>query len=62
MTLKIKIKKIILMKLYFRQFYITRKFELQDLFVNEGSGPGSVFFPDPDLDPGDPKTEGLFVD
>ena len=30
MTLKIKDKKIILTKLYFRQFYITSKLELQE--------------------------------
>ena len=47
MTLKIKDKKIILTKLYFRQFYITRKLELQGFFVNKGSGSG--IFPDPDL-------------
>ena len=31
MTLKIKDKQIILTKLYFKQFYITRKLELQEL-------------------------------
>ena len=39
-TLKIKDKKIILTTLYFRQFYITRKFELQGSFVDKGSGSG----------------------
>ena len=38
-------------KLYFRQFYITRKLKLQGSFVDKGSGSG--IFPDPD--PGDPK-------
>ena len=33
MTLKLKDKKIIWTKLYFRQFYITRKFELQGVFL-----------------------------
>ena len=51
MTHKIKDKKIIWTKLYFRQFYLTRKFELQGSFVDKGSGSG--IFPDPD--PGDPK-------
>ena len=37
MTLKIKIK-IILTKLYFKQFYITKQLELQGSFVNKGSG------------------------
>ena len=46
MILKIKVKKIIWTKLYFRQFYITRKFELQVSFVDKGSGSG--IFPDPD--------------
>ena len=32
MTLKIKDKNIILTKLYFRQFYITRKLELEGFF------------------------------
>ena len=38
MTLKIKDKKIILTKLLLRQFYTTRKLELQGLFVDNGSG------------------------
>ena len=54
MTLKIKDKKIILTKLLFRQFYITRKLELQGFFVDKGSGSGSGIFQGPDPDPGDP--------
>ena len=50
MTHKIKDKKIIWTQLYFRQFYLTRKFELHGSFVDKGSGSG--IFPDPD--PGDP--------
>ena len=43
----------ILRKLSFRQFYITKKLELQGSFVDKGSGSG--IFPDQDQDPGDPK-------
>ena len=53
MTLKIKDKTIIWTKFYFKQFYKTRKFELQGSFVDKGSGSG--IFPNPDSDPGDPK-------
>ena len=49
MTLKIKDKNYF-EKLYFRQFYITRKLELQVFFVDRGSG--SSFFLD--QNPGDP--------
>ena len=49
MTLKIKVKQIIVTKLYNRQFYIKRITELQGSFVDEGPG----IFPDPDL--GDSK-------
>ena len=45
MTLKIKGKIIILTKLYFRQYYITRKLDFRGLFVDKGSGSG---IPDPD--------------
>ena len=38
-------------KLYFRQFYMTRKLELQWCSVDKGSGSG-IF---PDQDPADPK-------
>ena len=51
MKIKIKVKKNILTKLYFRQFYITRNSNYRGLFVDKGSGSG--IFPDPD--PGDPK-------
>ena len=46
MTFKIKDNKIILTKLYLRQFYIMRKLELQESYVDKGSGSG--IFPDPD--------------
>ena len=49
MLLQTKIKNIILMKLYFRKFYITRKLELQGSLVDKESGSG--IFPDS----GDPK-------
>ena len=51
MTLKIKDKKIIWTKLYFKQFYMTRKFKIQGSFVDIGSESGSGIF----LDPDDPK-------
>ena len=41
MTLKIIDKKVILTKLYFRQFYKTRKLEFRGLFEGKGSGSGS---------------------
>ena len=41
--------------MYFKQFCITKKLELQGLFVDKGSGSGSGIFPDSDPDPGDPK-------
>ena len=53
MGLKIKDKKCILTKLYFKQLNITRKFELKGSFVYKGSGSGYGIFPDPD--PGNPK-------
>ena len=48
MTLRIKDNTV------FRQFVLTRKFELQGYFVDKGSGSG--IFPDPD--PSDPKKTG----
>ena len=41
--------------MYFKQFHIARKLELQGLFVDKGSGSVSGILPDPDLDPGDPR-------
>ena len=67
MTLKIKDKKLLChLKSKIKKFFgrncildnfkcITRKFELQSLFVDKGSGSGSGIFPDPDPNPGDPK-------
>ena len=48
---QLKIKKIILTKLYFKQFYITRKLFLKGSLCGSGSG----FFPDP----GYPKRPNL---
>ena len=54
MTFKINTKQIILTKLYFRQFYMTRKLESQGSFFEKmDPEPRSVFFPNLDL--GDPK-------
>ena len=51
MPLKIKDKKILWTKLYFRQFYNEQIWITWGLFVDKGSGSG--IFPDPD--PGDQK-------
>ena len=53
MPLKIKDKKILWTKLYFRQFYNEKIGITWGLFVDKGSGSGSGIFPDPD--PGDQK-------
>lgn len=53
-TLTLKIK-IILFKLGLKQFYAMRKFEFEGSLTAKGSRFGSFFFPDPDLDPADPK-------
>ena len=56
MTIKIKDKKIIYTKLYFRQLKKIEKLEnlnYRGLFVNKGSGSG--IFPDQYPDLGDPK-------
>ena len=50
-TLKIRDQKIILPKLYFRQYYMTRKRDVQGSFC--GLRILNRFLPDPD--PGDPK-------
>ena len=53
LSTKIKDKKLFKQNCISENF-ITRKFELQVFFVDKGSGFG--IFPDPDLDPGDPKS------
>ena len=55
MPLKIKDKKILWTKLYFRQLYNEKIGITWGLFVDKGSGTGSDIFPDPDPDPGDQK-------